>query len=92
MAFLYFERMLHTNSHGGKMTKSATATKGSTVSSTSRADALTVLELGPDDPSTLRQRAILSLLRAINIGQVVGFVGSGATVIYGYPEWKELAN
>jgi SIR2-like domain len=50
----------------------------------------TSLELDISDPATLRQRAILDLLRAISIGRMIAFVGSGATGIYGYPTWDAL--
>ena len=32
----------------------------------------------------------LGLFRALNIGRIVAFVGSGLSVAYGRPNWREL--
>ena len=40
--------------------------------------------------SYIEKRGRLALSRALNIGRVVGFVASGATMGYGHPSWKKL--
>ncbi len=41
-------------------------------------------------PSYIERRGQLSLFRAINVGRVIGFIGSGATAAYGRPTWSDL--
>lgn len=52
---------------------------------------LSAFELDPDDPSVREQRAILELLRSLNIGKLIAYVGSGVSAIYGYLSWTDLA-
>lgn len=39
---------------------------------------------------SIEQRGRLALSRSLNIGRVIGFVGSGATKAYGRPSWNDL--
>lgn len=41
-------------------------------------------------PEYFQERGELALFRALNIGRVIGFVGSGATMAYGRVSWKDL--
>ncbi|MBN8214030.1 MAG: SIR2 family protein [Xanthomonadales bacterium] len=56
------------------------------------AGALVEHELDASDPSEQRTRAILQLFRWLAIGKTIAVVGSGASVVYGYPDWKELVD
>lgn len=48
-------------------------------------------ELDPTDPATREARAILELLRTLNVGKLVAYTGSGISTIYGYDSWSDLA-
>lgn len=54
------------------------------------AGALVEHELDASDPSEQRTRAILQLFRWLAIGKTIAVVGSGASVVYGYPDWNGL--
>jgi hypothetical protein len=54
------------------------------------AGALVEHELDPSNPTEQRTRAILQLFRALAIGKTIAVVGSGASMIYGYPDWRDL--
>lgn len=41
---------------------------------------------------SIEQRGRLGLSRALNIGRVIGFIGSGATRAYGRPSWDKLVD
>lgn len=41
---------------------------------------------------SIERRGRIALSRALNIGRVIGFVGSGATKAYGRPAWKGLVD
>lgn len=56
------------------------------------AGALVEHELDPSNPTEQRSRAILQLFRALAIGKTIAVVGSGTSVIYGYPGWGGLAD
>lgn len=49
-------------------------------------------EIDPNDLANRESRAILMLLRSVNIGKLVGFVGSGLGELYGYPNWNGLVD
>jgi hypothetical protein len=48
-------------------------------------------ELDSSDPSTREARAVLELLRTVNVGKLIAYTGSGISRIYGYRTWTELA-
>jgi hypothetical protein len=54
------------------------------------AGALVEHELDASDPTEQRTRAILQLFRSLAIGKTIAVVGSGASVVYGYPDWGDL--
>lgn len=56
------------------------------------AGALVEHELDASDPTEQRTRAILQLFRSLAIGKTIAVIGSGASVVYGYPSWGELVN
>jgi tetratricopeptide (TPR) repeat protein len=41
---------------------------------------------------SIRYHVVAGLYRALNIGNLVGFIGSGVTIAYGRPTWSELVN
>jgi hypothetical protein len=42
--------------------------------------------------NSIRYHGRIGLCRALNIGRVVGFIGSGVTVAYGRPTWHQLVD
>ncbi|MCB0257230.1 MAG: SIR2 family protein, partial [Anaerolineae bacterium] len=55
-----------------------------------RRPALSPQELPANDPSCQEERAILELLRSLNVGKLVAYVGSGLSTAYGYSTWTQL--
>ncbi len=54
--------------------------------------ALVEHELDASNPTEQRTRAILQLFRWLAIGKTIAVVGSGASMVYGYPDWGDLVD
>ena len=58
--------------------------------SSTRRRPLAPQEITGDDPKSREERVILELMRALNIGKLIAFTGSGVSAVYGLPTWPEL--